>query len=230
MSKDNDDLKGGRRGQHVRVKTAKGRKKSSTQWLQRQLNDPYVRRAKDEGYRSRAAFKITDIDDKFNLFNQSVSYVVDLGCAPGSWTQVAVRRLGKQAKIIGIDLQEMEPIEGAEFIIGDFEDQESLKQLEATMEGKADIVMSDMAAAACGHEQTDHIRIMTLCELALDFAIDWLKPEGKFVAKVLRGGAENDLLKKMQKHFKQVKHFKPGASRSDSAEMFVVATGFKGKS
>jgi 23S rRNA (uridine2552-2'-O)-methyltransferase len=230
MSKNDGNLtSGGRRGKHVRVKTAKGRKKSSTQWLQRQLNDPFVRRAKEEGYRSRAAFKLTGIDDKFRLFDKSVEYVVDLGAAPGSWAQVAVRLSKNNAKVIGIDLQEMEPLEGAEFIVGDFEELEALEELESKMQGKADVIMSDMAARACGHVQTDHLRIMNLCELALDFAIDWLKPEGKFVAKVLRGGAEHDLLKKLHKHFKVVKHFKPAASRSDSAESFVVATGFKGK-
>lgn len=229
MSKRDDSSGGGgRRGKHVRVKTAKGRKRSSTQWLQRQLNDPFVRKAKDEGYRSRAAFKLTDIDDNFNIFNKNIAYVVDLGCAPGSWTQVAVKRSKGNAKIIGIDLQEVDPIDGAEFIIGDFEEQDALDQLEAKMQGKADIVMSDMAAASCGHEQTDHLRIMNLCELALDFAIDWLKPDGVFVAKILAGGAENDLLKRLKKNFKSVKHFKPAASRKDSAENFVVAKGFRG--
>ena len=227
MSKTGDKI-GGKRGKSVRVKTAKGRKKSSTQWLQRQLNDPFVRQAKDDGYRSRAAFKLTGVHDEFKIFDKSISYVVDLGAAPGSWTQVAARLTKNNAKIIGIDLQEIEPLEGAEFIVGDFESEKAFAQLEAKMQGKADVVMSDMAAASCGHEQTDHIRIIHLCELALDFAIEWLKPGGSFVAKTLQGGGEQELVRKMRLHFKTVKHFKPAASRQDSAEMFVVAMDFKG--
>lgn len=220
--------KGGRQGLTVRVKTAKGRKSSSTKWLKRQLNDPFVERANREGYRSRAAYKLIEIDDKFNIFKDD-SNVIDLGAAPGSWTQVACKKIdSKKGKVIGIDLQEVSPISGVEFIQGDFLDEEVFNSLLKKIDKKFDVVMSDMAAASCGHQQTDHLRIMALCEAALDFAIDVLKKEGAFIAKVLQGGAEANLLSLLKKNFKSVKHFKPKASRQDSSEVYVVALGFRG--
>ena len=226
--KNSSYLKGGRTDKTVKVKTAKGRKSSSTRWLQRQLNDPYVQQAKADGYRSRAAYKLIEMDDKHHFLKHGIR-VVDLGAAPGSWLQVAIERCGKKGQVIGLDLQEVEPIVGVELLQGDFTEQETLEQLEAMMQGKAQVVMSDMAAPASGHTQTDHIRIMHLCELALDFAQDWLEEGGTFLAKVLRGGAEQDLLKQMKRDFASVKHIKPQASRADSAEMYVIALGFKGK-
>lgn len=222
------DSSGGKRNKHVRLRTARGRTTSQQKWLQRQLNDPYVKQAKTDGYRSRAAYKLTEMDDKFDFIKPGMR-IVDLGAAPGSWTQVAVERIKGRGAVIGLDLQEMEPIEGATLLLGDFQEATVLKALEKCLAGeKVDIVLSDMAANTTGHTQTDHIRIMSLCELALEFAIDWLKPDGNFAAKVLRGGTEGALLALMKKHFKTVKHFKPSASRADSAEMYVVALGFKG--
>ncbi len=219
--------KGGQRQLHVRVKTARGRSKSSVRWLQRQLNDPYVEMARKDGYRSRAAYKLIDLDDKFHILKPGKN-LIDLGAAPGGWTQVAVERM-KGGKIIGIDLQEMEPITGAILITHDFMDDEAPAILEQALSGeKADVVLSDMAAASCGHAQTDHIRIMDLCETAFMFAKDNLNLEGSFAAKILRGGAEKELLEQMKKCFKVVKHFKPESSRKDSAEMYVVAMGFRG--
>ena len=217
---------GGKRQLHTKVKTARGRKRSSTKWLQRQLNDPFVSKAKDAGYRSRAAYKIIEVDEKFNIFKNN-QVVIDLGAAPGGWTQVAVQRVSN-GKVIGIDLQEIEPIVGSTLLQGDFTEDESIALLDEQLNGqKADIVLSDMAAAACGHTQTDHIRIMALCEVALDFAIDNLKESGSFVAKILQGGAEKELLDLLKKNFKTVKHFKPKSSRKDSSEMYVVALDFK---
>ena len=224
--KPGDASQGGMRQVHTKVKTARGRKRSSTKWLQRQLNDPYVQMAQRDGYRSRAAYKIIEIDDKFNIFNPDKS-VVDLGAAPGGWTQVAVQRT-KGAKVVGIDLQEIEPIVGSTLIQYDFTDDHALTLLEDALQSqKVDIVLSDMASPSCGHAQTDHIRIMALCELAFDFAKHNLNEEGAFVAKILQGGAEKELLDDLKKHFKVVKHFKPNSSRKDSAEMYVVATGFR---
>ena len=218
-----------RDGLTVNVKTAKGRKGSSTKWLRRQLNDPFVDEARKHGYRSRAVYKLTEIDDKYHFLKPG-SIIVDLGCAPGSWCQVAVERTKGKATIIGLDLQEVEPIEGVEFLVGDFMEEEILLLLEEKLEGKkVDVVMSDMAAASCGHSQTDHIRIMALCEVAADFAFDWLREGGAFVAKVLRGGTEQELLKSLRYHFTHVKHIKPKASRQDSSEIFVVATGFRAR-
>jgi len=213
-------------GLRVRVKTAKGRKKSSIKWLDRQLNDPYVRMANKEGYRSRAVYKLLEINDKYDFLKPG-ALVVDLGAAPGSWAQIATK-LG--AKIIGIDLQEIEPIKGAEFITGDFLDEEVYSFLKSRIPSGVDAVLSDMAAASCGHAATDHIRIMGLCEAALDFALTILKPGGLFLAKVLKGGTEKELLKIMKEKFSVVKHIKPQASRKDSAEMYVIATGYKGHS
>lgn len=217
----------GNRGLHTRVKTAKGRRPSSTRWLQRQLNDPYVQEAKRQGYRSRAAFKLIELDDKFKFLKKGAK-VIDLGAAPGGWTQVAMERIGDNGHVIGIDLQEMEAIPGADLIQGDFLDDDAPDRLKALLGGQADIVLSDMAAASTGHPQTDHLRIMALLEVAADFAADVLAPGGTFVGKVLQGGTENELLAALKRDFKTVKHAKPPASRSDSAEIYVVATGFRG--
>ncbi|SDH94071.1 RlmE family RNA methyltransferase [Lutimaribacter saemankumensis] len=225
----------GQRDLKVKVKTARGRKLSSTRWLQRQLNDPYVARARKEGYRGRAAFKIMELDDKFRFLVPGAR-VVDLGCAPGGWIQVAVPRInalgeksGKaQGRIIGIDLQEVEPIAGAEIHQLDFLDEDADDKVKEWLGGKADVVMSDMAAASSGHKQTDHLRIMALCEAAAYFAFDVLEEGGTFVAKVLAGGAEGDLQKLLKQKFAKVANVKPPASRADSSEKFVVATGFRG--
>ena len=224
----------GQRDLRVKVKTARGRKLSSTLWLERQLNDPYVRRAQAEGFRGRAAFKIMELDDKFH-FCANGARVVDLGCAPGGWCQVAVSRVnalgdkpGKAVgRVLGVDLQEVEPIPGAEVHVLDFMADDADSQVRAWLDGPADIVMSDMAAASTGHKQTDHLRIMALCEAAAHFAFDVLEPGGTFVAKVLAGGAEGELQKLLKQKFKKVAHVKPGASRADSSEKFVVATGFR---
>jgi len=215
-----------------RVKTARGRKNSSTLWLQRQLNDPYVAAARRDGYRSRAAYKLIEIDDKHHILKPGMR-VVDLGAAPGGWTQIAVKRCGaannRGGEVVGIDLLPVEPIPGATLIEMDFMDDEAPDELKRLMGGPADVVMSDMAASATGHKPTDHLRIMSLCELALDFAMEVLKPGGSFLAKVLQGGAEKDLMTMLKTNFKVVRHVKPKASRSDSAEMYVLATGFRGR-
>ena len=224
----------GQRELKVKVKTARGRKLSSTRWLQRQLNDPYVKRAKAEGYRGRAAFKILELDDKFRFLVPGAR-VVDLGCAPGGWCQVAVKRvnaLGEKSgkaigTVLGIDLQEMEPIPGTTLYQLDFMEDDADIQVRAWLGGTADVVMSDMAAASSGHKQTDHIRIIALCEAAAQFAFDVLEDGGTFVAKVLAGGAEGELQKLLKQRFAKVSNFKPPASRSDSSEKFVVATGFR---
>ena len=217
----------GNRGLHTRVKTAKGRRLSSTRWLQRQLNDPYVIEAKKLGYRSRAAFKLIELDDKFHFLSKGAK-VIDLGAAPGGWTQVALQRIGDKGHVVGIDLQEMEAIPGADLIEGDFLDDDAPDRLKVLLGGSADIVLSDMAAASTGHPQTDHLRIMGLLEVAVDFAADVLTPGGTFVGKVLQGGTENELLAALKRDFRTVKHAKPPASRSDSAEVYVVAMGFRG--
>lgn len=225
----------GQRDLRVRVKTARGRKLSSTRWLERQLNDPYVQRARREGYRGRAAFKILEIDDKYRFLVPGAR-VVDLGCAPGGWCQVAVKRVnalgeksGKaQGRVLGVDLQEVEAIAGAETHVLDFMADGADAQVKAWLGGKADVVMSDMAAASSGHKQTDHLRIVALCEAAAYLAFDVLEEGGTFVAKVLAGGAEGDLQKLLKQAFAKVANVKPEASRSDSSEKFVVATGFRG--
>lgn len=225
----------GQRDLKVKVKTARGRKLSSTQWLQRQLNDPYVKRARADGYRGRAAYKILELDDKFRFLVPGAR-VVDLGCAPGGWIQVAVPRInalgtksGKaQGTILGIDLQEVEPIAGADIHQLDFLEDDADQKVKDWLGGPADVVMSDMAAASSGHKQTDHLRIMALCEAAAYFAFDVLEPGGTFVAKVLAGGAEGDLQAVLKQRFTKVAHVKPPASRSDSSEKFVVAMGFRG--
>jgi 23S rRNA (uridine2552-2'-O)-methyltransferase len=218
------------RGMTVRVKTARGRTTSSTRWLQRQLNDPYVAAAKREGYRSRAAFKLAELDDQVKFLKTGMR-VVDLGAAPGGWTQVAVQRVKPRqsgGQVIGIDLVEVAPVAEATIIVGDFMAEDAPQRLEDLLEGPVDVVMSDMAAAATGHTQTDHIRIIALAETAQDFAEQVLAPGGTFIAKVLRGGSERELLDRLKKNFAKVRHIKPAASRSDSAEMYVVATGFRG--
>lgn len=219
----------------VKVKTARGRSNSSTKWLQRQLNDPYVTRAKAEGMRGRAAYKIMELDDKFRFLTAGAR-VVDLGCAPGGWVQVAVPRINALGEkkgrdvgtILGVDLQEVEPITGATMYQLDFMADDADKQVMEWLGGEADVVMSDMAAASCGHKQTDHLRIIALCEAAAYFAFDVLSEGGTFVAKVLAGGAEAELNKMLKLKFKKVAYVKPPSSRSDSSEKFVVATGFKG--
>lgn len=226
----------GTRDLRVRVKTAKGRKLSSTLWLERQLNDPYVIKAKKEGYRGRAAFKILELDDKFGFLKPGAR-VVDLGCAPGGWAQVAVPRInalgdrkGKpQGRIIGVDLQEVAPIAGVELHQLDFLADGAEDLVKGWLGGKADVVMSDMAAAASGNKQVDHLRIIILCEAAAEFAFDVLEIGGTFVAKVLAGGAENDLQATLKRNFTKVAHVKPPASRSDSSEKFVIAQGFRGR-
>ncbi len=215
------------RGAKVRVKTARGRKPSSTRWLQRQLNDPYVAEANRLGYRSRAAFKLAELDDRYQFLKGS-KRVVDLGCAPGGWLQVVTEKLPSTAQIIGIDIQEVEPVSGADILVMDFLDKDTEERLMAGLDGPVDVVLSDMANSATGHRQTDQIRTMALCEAALDFAIKVLGEGGTFVAKVLQGGSDNTLMTRMQKHFKSVKHAKPPASRADSKEWFVLAQGFKG--
>ena len=209
-----------------RVRTAKGRKVSSTRWLERQLNDPYVRRAKAENYRSRAAYKLLELDEKFG-FLRGVTTVVDLGIAPGGWSQVIRRRVPK-AKVVGIDLLPTDPIDGVEILQLDFMEDTAPEQLRSALGGSADLVLSDMAANTVGHQQTDHLRTMGLVEAGLQFAVEVLRPGGAYVAKVLAGGADSQLVAEMKRHFATVKHAKPPASRKGSSEWYVVAQGFKG--
>jgi 23S rRNA (uridine2552-2'-O)-methyltransferase len=211
-----------------RLKTAKGRKISSTRWLERQLNDPYVKRAKAENYRSRAAYKLLELDERFSLL-KGVHAVVDLGIAPGGWSQV-VRRKAPKAAVVGIDLLPTDPIEGVTILQLDFMAEEAPEQLKAALGGPADLVLSDMAANTVGHPQTDHLRTMALVEAGLEFAKEVLKPGGAHVAKVLAGGTDTQLLAELKRHFASVKHAKPPASRKDSSEWYVVAQGFKGDS
>lgn len=225
----------GQRDLKVKVKTARGRKLSSTLWLQRQLNDPYVKRAGIDGYRGRAAYKILELDDKYRFLVPGAR-VVDLGCAPGGWCQVAARRVNalgdKKGKdtgyILGIDLQDVDPVAGCEIHKLDFMEDDADEKVKGWLKGKADVVMSDMAASSSGHKQTDHLRIMALCEAAAYFAFDVLEEGGTFVAKVLAGGAEGTLQQVLKQRFTKVAHVKPPASRSNSSEKFVIATGFRG--
>ena len=210
----------------IRVKTAKGRKVGSTKWLERQLNDPYVKRARAEGYRSRAAYKLTELDDRFALL-KGAERIVDLGVAPGGWTQV-VRKRVPRAQIVGIDLLPTDPIDGATLLQMDFLDEAAPDALRAALGGAADIVLSDMAANTVGHPQTDHLRTMALVEAGLEFAGEVLRPGGTYVAKVLAGGADNHLVAELKRRFTSVKHAKPPASRKGSSEWYVVAQGFKG--
>lgn len=226
----------GQRELRVRVKTAKGRKLSSTLWLERQLNDPYVIRARKEGYRGRAAYKILELDDRYGFLKPGAR-VVDLGCAPGGWCQVAVERvnaLGQNPRkpvgtVLGVDLQEVEAISGAEIHQLDFLAEDADAKVKGWLGGRADVVMSDMAAAASGHKGTDHLRIVALVEAALAFAFDVLEDGGTFVAKVLAGGAEHEMQTMLKKNFRKVANVKPPASRADSSEKFVVAMGFRGR-
>ncbi|KEO88503.1 ribosomal RNA large subunit methyltransferase E [Erythrobacter longus] len=210
-----------------RVRTAKKRTESSTRWLQRQLNDPYVKKAKADGYRSRAAYKLIELDEKFSLIRGS-RRVVDLGIAPGGWSQV-VRVKAPKAQVVGIDLLPTEPIEGVTIFEMDFMDDAAPARLEEALGGPPDLVLSDMAANTVGHKQTDHLRTMGLVEAGAWFAVETLDKGGAFVAKVLAGGTDADLLKLLKSHFKTVKHAKPPASRKDSSEWYVVAQGFKGR-
>ncbi|MET0668863.1 MAG: RlmE family RNA methyltransferase [Xanthobacteraceae bacterium] len=221
--------KGGRgeRALKVRVKTAKKRSLSSTLWLERQLNDPYVVRAKREGFRSRAAFKLTEIDDKHHVL-KSGARVVDLGAAPGGWSQVAAKRVGARGRVVAIDVLDTDAIAGVDFAKIDFLDPAAPDRLKVMLGGPADVVMSDMAANATGHRATDHLKIIALVDAAAEFARDVLKPGGAFLAKVIQGGTESTLLATLKRDFATVKHVKPAASRADSAELYVLAQGFRG--
>ena len=221
----------GSRELKVRVKTGKSRTLSSKLWLERQLNDPYVARAKREGYRSRAAYKLIEIDDKHRVLKPG-GRVVDLGAAPGGWSQVAAARTGtakSKGRVIAIDILDMPAIPGVEFAKLDFLDPDAPEKLTQMLGGRADVVLSDMAANATGHRKTDHLKIMALVEAGLEFAREVLAPGGAFIAKVLQGGTEGQLLADLKRDFAIVKHIKPAASRADSAELYVLATGFRGK-
>ncbi|MDA1100538.1 MAG: RlmE family RNA methyltransferase [Proteobacteria bacterium] len=211
----------------VRVLTAGRRKTSSTRWLQRQLNDPYVIAAKKDGYRSRAAYKLLQLDEKYGLLKKDLS-VVDLGAAPGGWTQVLLNALGPNGQVLAVDINEMDAVAGAQMLVGDVTDLATEVAIRAALGGPADLVLSDMAPPATGHRATDHLRIIALAEAALDLAKAVLRPGGGFVAKVWQGGAEQALLANMKRDFAVVRHAKPEASRSGSAEMYVVATGYRG--
>jgi 23S rRNA (uridine2552-2'-O)-methyltransferase len=219
----------GPRQKKVRVRGGKGRSVSSRLWLERQLNDPYVARAKREGMRSRAAYKLIEIDDKARFLRKGAR-VIDLGAAPGGWSQVAAQRVGApgQGRVIAIDVLSMEPVPGVDFVKLDFLDDAAPDMLKEMIGGPADVVLSDMAANATGHARTDHLKIMALVEEAADFARDLLAPGGTFLAKVLQGGTEAALLVSLKRDYKSVKHVKPSASRADSAELYLLATGFRG--
>jgi 23S rRNA (uridine2552-2'-O)-methyltransferase len=221
----------GARSLKQRVKTARKRSLSSQKWLERQLNDPYVARAKREGYRSRATYKLLELDERYKLLRPG-QRVVDLGAAPGGWSQIAARRVGSpegRGTVVGIDLLPIEPMPGVEFIQMDFLDPEAPDRLVALIGGGADVVMSDMAANTTGHKKTDHLRIMGLAEAAAEFARAVLAPGGIFVAKVFQGGTEGALLADLKRDFATVRHVKPAASRADSSELYVLATGFRGR-
>lgn len=222
----------GRRSLRIRIKSDGSRTRrtpAQKRWLERQLNDPYVARAKREGWRSRAGYKLIEIDDKYRLLRPGAR-VVDLGAAPGGWSQVAAKRVGAgegRGRVVAIDLLDMPPIPGVDVFKLDFLDPEAAGRLTAMLSGEADLVLSDMAANATGHRQTDHLRIMGLAEAAAAFACEVLKPGGGFLCKVLRGGTEGKLLAALKQDFAQVRHVKPAASRSDSAELYLLATGFR---
>lgn len=223
---------GGRRQLRVRVKTARKRSVSSARWLERQLNDPYVKAAKDEGMRSRAAYKLKEIDDKYRLLKPGMR-VIDLGAAPGGWSQIAAERVhvgSGEGQVIGIDYLDVDPLPGVTILKLDFMDELAEDKLKALLRGAAaDVVLSDMAAPTVGHSRTDHLRIIALAEAAAHFAVDVLAPGGAFLCKVFQGGSERDLLDLLKRSFSVVRHVKPPASRSDSAELYVLATGFKGR-
>ena len=232
MARNNSGKRGasgrGRRDMSVRVKTARGRKPSSTRWLQRQLNDPYVAAAKRQGYRSRAAFKLIEIDDKHHLL-RSGEVVVDLGAAPGGWSQVAAQRVMPGGRVVAIDLLAMDPLPDVVTLQGDFLENSGLAAVDAALEGrKADVVLSDMAPSATGHRQTDHLRTVALAETALDFAVATLAPDGAFLAKVFQGGAEREMLDTLKRAFATVYHLKPTSSRPESPETYVLAMRFRG--
>ena len=216
----------GQRGLTVKLRTARGRTTASQKWLQRQLNDPYVRAAQQQGLRSRAAFKLMEIDDKLKLLHRG-SRVVDLGAAPGGWSQVAVKR--GASTVVGVDLLQVDPVSGATLLQGDFNDEAVQQQLRDLLGGTATLVLSDMAPNTTGHTATDHMRIVALAELAFVFATEILEPGGAFVAKVFQGGSERSILAPMKRHFATVRHVKPSASRKESSELYVVATGFRGE-
>ncbi|MBY0339031.1 MAG: RlmE family RNA methyltransferase [Acetobacteraceae bacterium] len=211
----------------ARLKTAKGRSNASQRWLNRQINDPYVKAAQAAGWRSRAAFKLIELDEKFRLLRPGLR-VVDLGAAPGGWTQVAVKAVGERGKVIALDLLPMDEIAGATLLQGDFQEEEVERAVKAALGGRADLVLSDMAPNTTGHAATDHLRIIALAELALDFAAAVLEPGGAFVAKVFQGGSEREMQAKLRRLFAKVAHAKPPASRKESSELYVVATGFRG--
>lgn len=221
-----DSAAPGRADLQTRVKSARGRKLSSTRWLRRQLNDPYVQRAKAAGYRSRAAFKLSELDDKLGLIKKNAR-VADLGAAPGGWCQVALQR--GAGLVVGVDLLEMEPIAGVELLVGDFTEPDVVEAVRAAGNGAFDLVLSDMAANATGHRPTDHLRIVALVEAGAAFARETLAPGGAYVAKVLQGGAEGRLLAELKRDYADVRHMKPPASRADSAETYLVARGFRGR-
>ena len=220
------EKKSGSRGLTVMLKTSRGRSPAQQRWLSRQLNDPYVAAARQQGLRSRAAFKLMELDDRFHLIGRNCR-VLDLGAAPGGWTQVALQRQARQ--VVGVDLLPIEPIAGATLIQGDFEDEDMPARLTSLLGGPPDLVLSDMAPNTTGHAATDHIRIMGLAELALHFACSILAPGGAFVAKVFQGGSEREMLVPMKQRFATVKHAKPPASRKESSELYVVAQGFRGR-
>jgi 23S rRNA (uridine2552-2'-O)-methyltransferase len=218
----------GSRELKVRVKSGKGRSQSSRRWLERQLNDPYVARAKREGFRARAAYKLSEIDDKAHFLKKGAR-VVDLGAAPGGWSQVAAKRVNapQDGRVVAIDILPMETLAGVDFMQLDFLEHDAPERLKEMLGGPADVVLSDMAANATGHARTDHLKIMALVDVAAEFAREILKPGGTFLAKVLQGGTENALLASLKRDFRQVKHVKPPASRADSAELYLLATGFR---
>ena len=216
----------GPRGTHSNLKTARGRSNASQRWLARQINDPYVKAAQAAGWRSRAAFKLLELDERFKLLKPG-QRVVDLGAAPGGWTQVAVRAVGDRGEVVALDLLPMDVVAGATILQGDFQDDAVEAEVLASLGGPADLVLSDMAPNTTGHGATDHLRIIGLAELALDFALKVLAPGGGFVAKVFQGGSEKEMLDRLRQHFAKVQHAKPPASRKESSELYVVATGFR---
>ncbi len=232
MADEKGEGRGAGRALHVRVKTAKKRSVSSVQWLQRQLNDPYVARSKREGYRSRAAYKLIEIDDKHHLLGPG-KRVVDLSAAPGGWTQVAVARTNStdaDPMVVALDILPMDPMPGATVLLKDMLAEDAPDAIRAALRGHgADLVLADMAAPTIGHRQTDHLRIVNLFEAAVAFAVEVLEPGGHFLAKVFQGGAENELLAMLKRHFNKVIHVKPPASRTQSAELYLLAKGFKGR-
>jgi 23S rRNA (uridine2552-2'-O)-methyltransferase len=218
-------------GLKVRVKKKRGLKNSSRRWLERHLNDPYVRRSQAEGYRSRAAYKLIEIDDRYKLLKPGMR-VVDLGAAPGGWCQVAAARVKSPPEkpiVVGIDYLPVDPVPGATILLKDFLDEDAPQQLMEALDGEPDIVLSDMAAPTTGHRRTDHLRTMHLCEIAADFAISVLKPGGHFLSKTFQGGTEGDLLALLKRNFRSVHHVKPPASRDESVELYILAKGFKGR-